>query len=84
MLHVRGVPRERTVIVYALVFCSTLLGQVDCRHAQPPMVFESLAECRQTGASLLRRPVGKDGRMVVGDAAWWQCAAKRVDAWELR
>ena len=67
--------------IYALMFCYSMTS---CQLNRPPIVFESLQECRQMLAQLQQRPVGEDGRIYVNDKAWWQCAAKRVETWELR
>lgn len=72
-------------MIYTVLLCTTMAGQTYCQ-LNSSMTFQSLVECQQYQG--MSRPIGSDGRTVLyskdGTKIWWQCAGKRVDAWQLQ
>lgn len=74
------------MIIYAMIFCSTVLGPMNCRTTVPPLIFKSLEECQRTLQYTQRKSMDVEGRVIVTQAGevvqWWQCASKRIETWE--
>lgn len=73
--------------LFATMFCSLMTGHAPfCRLTEPPMIYQTQAECRQALESVLQAPM-VNGKIVVTASEygtnWWQCASKQVETWRV-
>jgi hypothetical protein len=66
------------VTAYVLIFCIALIDRSRCETTRPPVVELSMKACQDAGATYLRMPADKDGRIVITDRSWFQCIEKVI------